>query len=121
LPYSCQQSLDSAQPATQGFLIPDFHKFYWLGFTAATPVPGGKFTSLDPYAKPVGRNPYMHWGTMQPGSVPEPNNRNGGETCAIGNYSQTFANAWGWADTQCGHRIPSICIVRRGLPCFCCC
>ena len=100
----------------QGFLIPEYHKMYWMGMTAPTPVPGGKFTSLDPYAVPSSKNPYVHWGTMQPGSITEPNSRFGGETCTVGNNSQTYANAWGWADAQCNLKIPSICIVRRGCP-----
>ncbi len=96
----------------QGFLIPDFHKAYWVGLSSASLAPQADFKSMDPYAKPA-RNVYMHWGTMQPGNIREPNNRMGGENCATANYSQTFANAWGWSDTKCNERFPSICIVRR--------
>ena len=96
----------------QGFLIPEFHKNYWAGMTTNKLAPDADFKMLDPYAKP-GKVPYKHWGVMQPGNVPEPNNRLGGESCAVANMSQSYANAWGWADAKCGDRYASICIIRR--------
>lgn len=109
---ACQPSHCSPLLSAQGFLIPDYHKAYWMGMTSATTAPQADFKLMDPYAKP-GKTVYKHWGTMQPGNIPEPNNRMGGEFCATGNYSQSYANAWGWSDTKCGERFPSICIVRR--------
>jgi hypothetical protein len=52
---------------------------------------------------------------MQPGAITEPNNITGTEMCGLGNYSQTYGSAWGWADADCSTRAPFICKVRPPL------
>ena len=89
----------------QNSLLPGFHKAYWLGTQATDPK---SFTSwIDTTVRPPLSRGYKHWG-MDGGSL-EPNNRQGLELCAVANASQTFSKAWGWSDTLCDSRFPTMC------------
>ena len=63
---------------------------------------------------------YKHWGMHQPNNSPEPNNLNPPEDCVVGNFTEAFNGAWGWADVNCGLELPYICRVIRGCHCVCC-
>ncbi len=57
---------------------------------------------------------YKHWGMYQPINSPEPNNLNPPEDCVVGNVTEAFSGAWGWADVNCDLELPYICRVIRG-------
>jgi hypothetical protein len=94
-----------------GKLFPTFHTSYWIGYRAAKASTNpADFIILD---KTAGAQTYAHWGTFKPapaGKDPaEPNNLQGGENCAVGNFTEIYANASGWADASCGLRLPFVC------------
>ncbi len=91
----------------QGFLMPVFHKNYWMGLRA-TNHPSFKW--MDPWAKGPNPSTYQHWGSD--GSSKEPNNQTPPEFCAVGNFTQRYDNVWGWADTRCSGSYTSMCIIR---------
>jgi hypothetical protein len=98
----------------QGFLLPGYHTAYWLGLVADRAL--GSWRWLDFLPAPSLRS-YQHWGsiTLATGrAVPEPNNLGPPETCAVANASQAFDEpaAWGWADANCGLRLPFICKLQ---------
>jgi hypothetical protein len=41
--------------------------------------------------------------------VQEPDNRFGGEFCAVANFSQSYRQAWGWSDTACNQMFGFMC------------
>ena len=96
-----------------GWLLPTFHKRYWIGLNATTLAsaqPGqviagqlqtvpARFAWLDKSAGiPYGQS-YQHWGRL--GSFAEPNNMNGSENCGVASAASTYSMAWGWADLNC--------------------
>ncbi len=101
----------------EGLLLPNFHKYYWLGYTSDgsnwplfRPYDGSVLPLTDPKA-------YNHFGLMRFTNAsiaarPEPNNFNGGEFCTVGNMSQTYVGAWGWSDTGCGGQNVVICMAQ---------
>jgi hypothetical protein len=91
----------------QGFLMPVFHKNYWVGLKA-TSHPSFKW--MDPWAKGPSPSTYQHWGSD--GSSKEPNNQSPPEFCAVGNFTQRYDNVWGWADARCSGSYTSMCIIR---------
>jgi hypothetical protein len=66
----------------------------------------------DPWTKTPQPSTYMHWGVYVGGGK-EPNNLAMNEFCAVGNWTQMYDNAWGWADTACKNKFISICMTRR--------
>jgi hypothetical protein len=93
--------------AGNGYLLPTFHKAYWMGMVKRD----GEFGFLDATIK----TSYRNWGmyaTGEPGEgYPEPNNYFGDENCAIGNFSmiRQVPPVWGFADYQCTDRFVFIC------------
>ncbi len=111
----------------QGYLLPAYHKSYWLGLVADPPANQrqGPFSSwrwLD-YLPPPSKATYQHWGTLMMGngrSRPEPNNLVAPELCAAANASQAYdePSTWGWADANCTIRMPFMCkTLRKWLCC----
>lgn len=99
--------------APQGYLIPKYHRSYWLGARASSVK---SFAWLDPTV--LGLNyssSYKHWGLDESDSSFEPNNRLGSELCSVGNWSQTYGvpQAWGWSDTKCNMQFPTMCRLLR--------
>ncbi len=99
----------------QGYLLPSYHRFYWLGLAV---VPGAQwptFTWSD-YTPGPNATSYNHWGRSVPGNVPEPNNYDAPELCAGANASEAFSKpaAWGWADAPCTEQHPYVCRKMRG-------
>ncbi len=110
-----QQQVEQAFIA-MGYLFPTFHTNVWIGYRAAKASTNpADFKLLD---KTAGPQTYSHWGTYKPtppGKDPqEPNNLSGGENCAVGNFSQVYNNASGWADASCGLRLPFLCRLYGG-------
>ncbi len=151
---------------SKGYLIPVFHKAYWLGLT--TQKTGGRpnWYWLEPNANsPTDDESYKHWGMYQvgtgalpcqgssPGSCAcacmpaltwqpalavhhaaqqfkpshlnaspqplnsrEPNSLYPPEECAVGNWTETFKSAWGWADVRCSNKYVYMCKIIRGWP-----
>ena len=54
----------------------------------------------------------VHGGALQVVSR-EPNNFYGNESCAVGNSTLIYSNAYGWGDEQCGANRTSICETMR--------
>jgi hypothetical protein len=98
----------------KGWLLPTYHKNYWLGLRSNTTV-WPRFGWTEPGLPPPTGATYIHWGRIEPGAITEPNNMTGFEFCGVGNYSQTYGNAWGWADANCSMRAAFICKVRPPL------
>ena len=78
----------------QGYLLPKYHKSYWMGLRA-TQWPN--FAWID---NTVNKTSYQHWGQYIEGELiqPEPNNF---ENCAGGNFTQSYGKAAGWDDQNC--------------------
>lgn len=62
---------------------------------------------------------YQHWGSYPVDattSLPEPNNIDNPEYCAVANYSQRYGapQVWAFADANCGIRAPFICRISGG-------
>lgn len=74
----------------RGFLLPSFHKTYWLGLSATT---WPQFSWAD-RSQSVS---YQNWGDMQPNRAPSPG------LCSYANYTLSKGSppAWGWDDTNC--------------------
>ena len=102
----------AASSLPQGYLIDLFHGSYWMGLTASSWA-----EDAFRWADFSGPNPggYIHWGTDPDEGTKEPNNLVPQELCGAANSSLTFDNpeAWGWADTRCGTRLPFICKANR--------
>ncbi len=109
----------------KGWLLPTFHKHYWIGLNATSPGSSSpatwlagkvqsspaKFAWLEKAAGvPVGRA-YQHWGKA--GTADEPNNLLGNENCGVANASAKYSLAWGWADISCKISAPFICKSQR--------
>ena len=109
----------------KGWLLPTFHRRYWIGLNATTPASSSpaviiagqmqttaaKFAWMDKTAgAPVGQA-YQHWGRA--GSFGEPNNLLGNENCGLANASAAYSLAWGWADSSCRVSAPFICKTQR--------
>lgn len=101
---------------TGGFLIPKYHRYYWLGLKAVGPK---NFNWVDPtMPKLSAPDSFKWWGMTKPDNTPEPNNFAGNELCAVGNFTEARKNAWGWADTGCTSQYVSICRMmgKRAAP-----
>jgi hypothetical protein len=106
-----------AWAVSNGFLLPEYHRFYWLGLNSSQgPASWPNFTWIDSSPGPINSS-YEHWGRYLPQQEPEPNfnyNRPP-ELCAGANASQAYYNplAWGWADESCLERHPFMCRMLR--------
>ena len=101
-----------------GYLLPNFHKFYWMGL--ATGMNGAKwpnFTWID-HSKAIYVGLYQHWGlyTTRSGSSFEPNNIRAPENCAGSNLTTAWLSAGGWADQHCRERFAYICEIAPAQP-----
>ena len=83
-----------------GYLLPGFHKAYWMGFNA---LEWGAWKWVDPTAGRFSNAAYKHWGTD------EPNNEPALQLCGAANHSLVYGEAWGWADANCGTKLPFVC------------
>ncbi len=92
-----------------GVLLPTFHMQYWVGLVSNNAT-WPKFNWTDKSVKPPSGVTYIHWGRTD--GVPEPTNYTGFETCGVANATQTYQQAWGWADAQCNTRNIFICKVQ---------
>jgi hypothetical protein len=98
----------------QGYLLPSYHQFYWLGLS--TPQ-WPEWAWADRLA--TAQSSYQHWGSYQLGpagaasprlvSEPDALYDNQPLDCAGANASQAYSAggagvglAWGWADDACG-------------------
>jgi hypothetical protein len=102
-----------------GWLLPNYHKFYWMGL--ASNVNGAiwpNFTWLD-HGKAIYQGNYQHWGTIMPGRILEPNNLVPPEVCAGSNLTAgiirhrelIYDGVGGWADHNCQEQYVFICEV----------
>ncbi len=93
--------------AANGYLLPSFHKVYWMGMVKRE----NDFVFLDASIQTA----YRNWGTYSTGNAgegyAEPNNYFGDELCTIGNYSMSkqVPPVWGFADYQCTGRFIFMC------------
>ncbi len=106
-------------PALQsGYLFPTFHASYWFGLASNQsfyPI----FGWLDPVFPGPTSESYRHWGTLKTGggdSIPEPNNQQPQEYCAVCNATQTYGGAYGWADANCANKYGQMCRIQGGRP-----
>ena len=93
-----------------GYLLPNFHKHYWMGATATL---WPKFVWTD-ITLPVFEKGYRHWGTMVPSGVKEPYQADPPESCMVANYTEVYGKpiAWGWSDTKCSDAHYPMCRVN---------
>jgi hypothetical protein len=117
---------------SNGYLLPTYHLYYWIGANVSDAIYWPDFSWIDPYTPGPINSSYEHWGRYQPGQETEPNfNLNQPpELCAVANYTQAYFNpaAWGWADDYCLNKHPFMCKMLREWrhrPCLqaqtCCC
>ena len=88
----------------QGYMLPKYHRGYWLGLRASQ---WPTFQWLDATAA---RTSYQHWGQLPDGSR-EPKQRL--STCGAGNYSLVEASAWGWSGENCNRALPYMCRLLK--------
>jgi hypothetical protein len=107
---SGQEQRDVEQYYISSFwLLPAWHKAYWIGLSTESTRSWPRFQWLDGTPGPDNMT-YLHWGTMSPQGLQEPNNfERKPELCAAANASQTYSMAWGWADQNCGVKMPFMC------------
>jgi hypothetical protein len=95
-----------------GYLFPKYHRFYWIGLTTPTADPQ-EWRWIDPTGPKISSTAYQHWGQGAVDNPPdmggEPNNYMKDEKCAGANFTQTYGEAWGWSDAQCGGQAVFMC------------
>ncbi len=117
--YEVEQALINA-----GYLIADYHLYYWIGYRATT---WPKFYALDktvPFDSPLGN--YTYWGYFNNSAAPvEPDGGiYGNQLCVAANYTEAYADlsgtgggngsvAFGWADNSCSMALPFMCRINR--------
>lgn len=104
----------------KGYLIPTFHKSYWLSLQSSTTT-YPKFVWTDPTVRTGYLNGGPHWGTYTiAGSAAEPKKEPNAiqppEYCAVANYTQRYGqpSAWGWSDVNCNRNFIFICRLQSG-------
>lgn len=112
----------------QGYLLPAFHKVYWLGLKSEV-LPA--FSWIDKLIPGPNATSYRQWGTYIEGSLTESEPYGDTETCAVANSTQAFGSTqavqpWGWASQDCEARHTYLC--RQSRECMvadcssaCCC
>jgi hypothetical protein len=95
---------------SNGYLLPGYHRHYWLGATATT---WPKFNWTDITIPPMDKG-YRHWGTLVPDGVKEPYQVEPPEFCAVANYTETYGKpcVFGWSDTGCGKQYYPMCRIN---------
>jgi hypothetical protein len=88
---------------TSGYLLPAFHKLYWMGL-AATNRTWPSFKWMDRSLAPPSTSTYSHWGKTD--GLPEPNSMS---NCTAADASSSFGGAWGWNDVPCERRQAFVC------------
>ena len=105
-----QQEVEQAF-AAKGRLLPTFHTAYWIGLRA--PRSSNNPADYKWLDRTAGAVAYQAWGYYRGGPAggdgPEPNNRNGIESCGAGNFTEARNNASAWADASCNVRLPYMC------------
>ncbi len=92
-----------------GYLLPTYHKHYYIGAKIkARP----DWTWMDPLTA-WNESSYKHWGTYTVDGSAEPNNKEPPEDCAVANYTESYGNVFGWADTRCENKFIFICRLIR--------
>ncbi len=117
LPGSCLQPSDPPPPLhlLQSYLLPSFHKAYWMGSQADSPKLFSAW--LDTLVRPNFNMSNKHWGMA--GSLVQPDNARGQELCLVANASMAYSKAWGWADTDCADTFVFMCrMIREWLQSF---
>ena len=113
-----EQSEVEQQYITGGLLYPSHTPLYWMGLISSpSTYPKFRWSNalLPPPNRFLGR--YEHWGAYPFGQ--EPDNKTGADYCTVGNRTEAYSLAWGWADANCSMLLPSICRVDGGdrAPC----
>ncbi len=95
----------------QGYLIPAYHRAYWMGLEAISRT---RWQWLEPSVPDLAGpgKVYTNWGVSPDGRA-EPNNRFPPENCGASNMSQLANGAGGWADANCQVKLPFICKMIR--------
>lgn len=90
----------------QGYLLPAFHKAYWIGLQSPE-KPYGTWSWIDSSPAPS-KKTYTHWGMALPTYAKEPDMN---FTCVSANASEAFEDppAWGWSDASCDMLLPFMC------------
>ena len=94
---------------SSGFLLPTFHKSYWLGVRAR---PWGRWQALD---KTLTAN-YLNWAVGQPNGSSVPELCVAANASATGQLSGSSSPAWGYADASCMRSYPFMCRIPGRRP-----
>jgi hypothetical protein len=99
----------------QGYLLPEWHKVYWIGLQSEV-LPN--FSWMDKLIPGPNATSYRHWGTYVEGATSETEPFGEMQTCAVANASQAYGSSatvqpWGWASQDCEARHPFLCRVSR--------
>ena len=98
---------------SQGFLLPKFHVFYWMGMVSGLPgATWPNFTWID-WNEAIYKGNYQHWGIA--GKDLEPNNQVPPEHCAGSNLTVWYTNCGGWADHNCREQYVYVCEIGDAL------
>jgi hypothetical protein len=101
---------DTSALPMQGYMLPAYHRAYWIGLSAVTRT---VWSWLEPSVPPLNTlGAYVNWYTT--GERPEPNNMRPPEDCAVSNLTAAIGGVGGWADQNCGVEFPFICMLIRG-------
>jgi hypothetical protein len=105
-----EQSEVEQQYINAGLLYPNYMPLYWMGLISS-PESYPKFRWANNLLPPPNRfqGNYEHWGAYPFGR--EPDNTTWADYCTVGNQTEAYSLAWGWADTNCSLLAPSICRV----------
>jgi hypothetical protein len=109
-----------------GYLLPSYHLYYWMGYSAKT---WPKFLPLDktvPFDSPAGN--YTYWGYFNNSAAPvEPDGGvYGRQLCVAANYTEAYSDystgngslAFGWADNNCSLALPYMCRINCESGCW---
>jgi hypothetical protein len=99
----------------QGYLLPTFHKVYWIGLKSEV-LPA--FSWIDKLIPGPNATSYRQWGTYIEGSLTESEPYGDTETCAVSNATQAYGSTpavqpWGWASQDCEARHTYLCRQSR--------
>jgi hypothetical protein len=102
----------------QGYLLPEWHKVYWIGLQSEV-LPN--FSWMDKLIPGPNATSYRQWGTFVEGATSETEPFGDMQTCAVANASQAFGSSatvqpWGWASEDCEALHPFLCRVTRKDP-----
>jgi hypothetical protein len=93
----------------QGWLLPTYHRGYWIGLKAASPR---NFDWIDSTSIPALASGWKNWGPGQP------DNSMSNELCASASYDMRAGSppTWGWQDVGCGMPLPLMCRMQKPQP-----